>query len=65
MAKGRDSNSGLALFAAELQAARSKAGLSRDELASQINYSASLIGMIESLRRVLSRDPGNEHVAVA
>lgn len=52
MAKGRDSNSGLALFAAELQAARSKAGLSRDELASQINYSASLIGMIESLRRV-------------
>jgi transcriptional regulator with XRE-family HTH domain len=52
MAKGRDSNSGLALFAAELQAARSQAGLSRDELASQINYSASLIGMIESMRRV-------------
>src|SRR5882724_2929010 len=52
MAKGRDSNSGLALFAAELQAARSKAGLSRDELASQINYSASLVGMVESLRRV-------------
>jgi transcriptional regulator with XRE-family HTH domain len=52
VAKGRDSNSGLALFAAELQAARSKAALSRDELASRINYSASLIGMIESLRRV-------------
>jgi transcriptional regulator with XRE-family HTH domain len=53
MVKGRDGgNSGLALFAAELHAARSRAGLSRDELAVRINYSASLIGMIESLRRV-------------
>ena len=53
MVKGRDGgNSGLALFAAELHAARSRAGLSRDELAGRINYSASLIGMIESLRRV-------------
>jgi transcriptional regulator with XRE-family HTH domain len=53
MVKGRDNaNSGLGLFAAELQAARSRAGLSRDELAGRINYSSSLIGMIESLRRV-------------
>jgi transcriptional regulator with XRE-family HTH domain len=53
MVKGRDGgNSGLALFAAELQAARSRAGLSREELAGLLNYSASLIGMIESLRRV-------------
>jgi Domain of unknown function (DUF5753)/Helix-turn-helix domain len=53
MVKGRDGgNSGLALFAAELQAARSRAALSRDGLAARINYSASLIGMIESLRRV-------------
>jgi transcriptional regulator with XRE-family HTH domain len=52
MARGRDSdNSGLALFAAELQAARAKAAVSRDELAARINYSASLIGMIESRRR--------------
>jgi len=53
MVKSRDGgDSGLALFAAELQAARSRAGLSRDELAGRINYSSSLIGMIESLRRV-------------
>src|ERR1022692_4177084 len=52
MARGRDSdNSGLALFAAELQAARAKAAVSRDELAARINYRASLIGMIESRRR--------------
>ncbi len=57
MVRGRDNgNSGLALFAAELQAARSRAGLSRDELAVRINYSASLIGMIESLRRVPGLD---------
>ena len=52
MTRGRDSdNSGLSLFATELQAARSKTGMSRDELAARINYSASLIGMIESRRR--------------
>jgi transcriptional regulator with XRE-family HTH domain len=57
MAKGRDSDSSaLALFAAELQAARSRAGLTRDELAAKINYSASLIGMIESLKRVPQLD---------
>jgi len=59
MVKNRDGrDSGLALFAAELQAARSAAGLSRDELAARINYSASLVGMIESLRRVPSLDLG-------
>jgi ribosome-binding protein aMBF1 (putative translation factor) len=57
MVKARHSgNSVLALFAAELQAARTRAGLSRDELAGRINYSASLIGMVESLRRVPSLD---------
>lgn len=48
--------SALALFAEELQAARAQAGTSRDDLAAKINYSASLIGMIESLRRVPQAD---------
>lgn len=57
MANDRDeTRSGLALFAAELKAVRAKAGLSRDTLATQINYSASLIGMVESLQRVPQRD---------
>lgn len=57
MANDRDeTRSGLALFAAELKAVRAKAGLSRDTLAAQISYSASLIGMVESLQRVPQRD---------
>jgi transcriptional regulator with XRE-family HTH domain len=48
--------SALALFADELRAARAQAGMSRDDLAAKINYSASLIGMIESLRRVPQAD---------
>src|SRR4051794_15005527 len=57
MANDRDeARSGLALFAAELKAVRSRAGLSRDTLAAQINYSASLIGMVESMQRVPQRD---------
>jgi transcriptional regulator with XRE-family HTH domain len=44
--------SALALFAEELRAARDQAGLSRDDLAVKVNYSASLIGMVEGLRRV-------------
>ena len=57
MAPSRDNDhSALALFAAELQAARAKADLSRDELAAQINYSPSLVGMVESTRRVPSLD---------
>jgi len=57
MPPARDNDhSALALFAAELQAARAKAGLSRDDLAAQINYSPSLVGMVESMRRVPSLD---------
>jgi transcriptional regulator with XRE-family HTH domain len=53
MAPSRDNDhSALALFAAELQAARSRAALSRDDLAARINYSPSLVGMVESMRRV-------------
>jgi transcriptional regulator with XRE-family HTH domain len=50
--KREHSHSGLALFAAELQAARAKAGLSQDELAGRINYSPSTVAMIENLKRV-------------
>jgi transcriptional regulator with XRE-family HTH domain len=57
MAPPRDNDhSALALFAAELQAARARAALSRDELAARINYSPSLVGMVESMRRVPSLD---------
>lgn len=56
MSAGRDNGdqSALAMFAAELRAARAKAGLSRDELAALVNYSGSLIGMVETLARVPS-----------
>ena len=41
MAPSRDNDhSALALFAAELQAARARAGMSRDELAARINPAA-------------------------
>ena len=55
-ASGRDNGdqSALAMFAAELRAVRAKAGLSRNELAAQLNYSGSLVGMIESMARVPS-----------
>jgi transcriptional regulator with XRE-family HTH domain len=54
MAPGRinGDRSALAMFAAELRAARTRAGLSRDDLAARINYSGSLVGMIESMIRV-------------
>jgi ribosome-binding protein aMBF1 (putative translation factor) len=48
--------SALALFADELRAAREMAGLSRDELAGQLNYSASLVAMVEGLHRVPQAD---------
>jgi transcriptional regulator with XRE-family HTH domain len=48
--------SALAVFAAELRAQREQAGLGREELASRLNYSASLISMIESGHRSPSRD---------
>lgn len=40
------------MFAAELRAARTRAGLSRDELAARINYSGSLVGLVENKIRV-------------
>ena len=46
----------LALFARELQAARAQAGLSREQLAGQINYSLSLVGHVETCRRVPTLD---------
>jgi DNA-binding XRE family transcriptional regulator len=53
MPPSRDNDhSALALFAAELQAARARAALSQDELAARINYSPSLVAMVESMRRV-------------
>jgi transcriptional regulator with XRE-family HTH domain len=48
--------SALAVFAAELRAQREQAGLGREELAGRVNYSASLISMIESGHRSPSRD---------
>lgn len=48
--------SALVMFARELQAARSRAAMSRDLLATKINYSPSLIGMVESCRRVPGLD---------
>ena len=57
MTAGHDADRpALALFAAELRAARQHAGLTRDELSAKVNYSSSLIGMIETGRRVPSRD---------
>jgi transcriptional regulator with XRE-family HTH domain len=57
MTKTREAgSSGLALFAAELVAARKRASLSQDELASRITYSGSMVAMIEGLRRVPSLD---------
>jgi transcriptional regulator with XRE-family HTH domain len=54
MASGRRNGNGaaLAMFAAELRAARTRAGLSRDELAARINYSASLVCLVENTTRV-------------
>jgi transcriptional regulator with XRE-family HTH domain len=48
--------SALAVFADELRAQRERAGLGRDDLAGRVNYSASLISMIESGHRSPSRD---------
>jgi transcriptional regulator with XRE-family HTH domain len=57
MANARDDGqSGLALFAAELAAARAKVGLSRDDLAARLNYSPSLVAMIEARRRAPTLD---------
>jgi transcriptional regulator with XRE-family HTH domain len=53
----RDSDQpALGLFAAELQAARARAGLSREQLAGRLSYSPSLVAMIETRRRVPTAD---------
>lgn len=49
--KGKEGTA-LHQFAEELKAARTKAGLTRDELGAKIGYSGSQVGMIESLDRV-------------
>jgi transcriptional regulator with XRE-family HTH domain len=57
MAGRRDPDrSALALFAEELHATREKAGLSREDLAARLNYSASLVAMVEGLHRVPQAD---------
>jgi transcriptional regulator with XRE-family HTH domain len=57
MVKMREGDkSGLALFAAELQAARGSAGISQEDLAARLNYSASLVAMVEGLRRAPTLD---------
>lgn len=48
--------SGLALFAAELAAFRAKAGWSQEQLAAEMNYSPSLVAMVEGLRRAPTLD---------
>jgi transcriptional regulator with XRE-family HTH domain len=48
--------SGLGIFAAELAAARAAAGLTQEELASRVTFSASAISMVEQRRRVPSAD---------
>jgi transcriptional regulator with XRE-family HTH domain len=55
--KDRDfDRSWLALFVEELKIARSRAGLSQDQLADQIGYSASLVAKIETRRGVPTLD---------
>jgi len=54
--KREDDTSGLALFAADLLAFRSAAGLSQDELGGRVHYSGSLIAMIEGRQRAPSLD---------
>jgi transcriptional regulator with XRE-family HTH domain len=46
----------LVLFAEELKAARSRAGLSQDQLGDKIGYSASLVAKIETCRGAPSMD---------
>jgi len=55
MSPGPDPPPALVAFAEELRAHRAQAGMSRDELAAKVNYSPSLIAMIETGRRSPSR----------
>ncbi len=50
------SSSVLAFFGAELRRLRVAAGVSQEDLAQHIAYSASLVGMIETARRAPARD---------
>ena len=57
MAAKRDPDrSAMALFADEMRAARDRAGLTQDELAARVNYSTTLVAMVESLKRVPQAD---------
>jgi transcriptional regulator with XRE-family HTH domain len=59
MSASRDldpASSVLAFFGAELRRLRTQAGVSQEDLAQQISYSASLVGMIETARRAPARD---------
>jgi transcriptional regulator with XRE-family HTH domain len=49
-------HSALSVFADELRHARARHGLSQEQLAEKISYSASLVGMVESGRRMPSLD---------
>jgi transcriptional regulator with XRE-family HTH domain len=55
-AKRDPDRSAMALFADELRAARDRAGLTQDELAARVNYSTTLIAMVEGLKRVPQAD---------
>lgn len=46
----------LAFFGAELRRLRADADLSQEQLAEQINYSPALVGVVETARRMPSRD---------
>jgi transcriptional regulator with XRE-family HTH domain len=55
MPRKPDPPPGLVAFAEELRAYREQAGMSREELAAKVNYSPSLIAMIETGKRTPSR----------
>jgi transcriptional regulator with XRE-family HTH domain len=50
------SSSVVAFFGAELRRLRSAAGMSQEDLGLQVSYSGSLVGMVETARRVPTRD---------
>lgn len=56
MAARREVEGSLGVFASELRYARTKAGFSQDELASEIAYSSSLVAMVETGKRMPTRD---------
>jgi transcriptional regulator with XRE-family HTH domain len=55
MAPNPDPPPGLMAFAEELRAFRAQTGMSREDVAAKVNYSPSLIGMIETGRRSPTR----------